>query len=370
MSDWTLARDGERVFATGEFRIRDARAIWRALLGATRAPSPRLDLDLAATTAIDGTIMALLVETRSQLIARGTACEIVGAGPAVLPIVQMYRGQEPPAPVVTTRRGRVGVIAWLGTGFERLADRVTAPARFFGEMLEGVGQTLRRPGPTSWRALPVLLARAGTDGIVIVVILNFLVGFVIVFQSMQQLELYGASIYAADLVGISAPRELAPLMTAVIMSGRSGAAFAAELGTMRVSDEIDALRTLGIAPVPHLVLPRVVALALVAPVLTLLGDVAAVTGGLVVAVGSLDLTARSYLNELQVAVVLSDVWTGLVKSFVFGSTIAMIGCYQGLTTTGAAAGVGRSTTATVVNCLFAIVLLDTVLTVMFRGLGV
>lgn len=344
----------------------DARAIWGALLAATRAPGPRLDIDLSKVSAVDGTVMALLVEVRSGLIARRAQCEIVGAGPTIEPIVRMYRGHELPIVTVSQPAEREGIVRQLGAGAERLAHSMLAPAKFFGEMLEGVGQTMRRPGPTSWRSLPALIERAGTDGIPIVVVLNFLVGFVIVFQSMTVLELYGATIYAADLVGISGPRELAPLITAVIMSGRSGASFAAELGTMRVSEEIDALRTLGISPVPHLVLPRVLALAITAPILTLLSDVATVTGGLVVAMVSLDITPRSFLIELQSAVIPSDVWTGLIKSTVFGATIAIIGCYQGLMTTGAAAGVGRSTTSTVVHCLFAIVVLDTILTLIFR----
>jgi len=365
MAGWSVAREDERISVAGEFRMRDARAIWHALLAATRAPGPRLDIDLSKVSAVDGTVMALLVELRTGLIARGAQCEIVGAAPTIEPIVRMYRGHELPIVTVPPPQ-REGIVRRLGAGAERLVRSMLAPARFFGEMIEGAGQTMRRPGPTSWRSLPVLIERAGTDGIPIVVVLNFLVGFVIVFQSTSVLELYGATIYAADLVGISGPRELAPLITAVIMSGRSGAAFAAELGTMRVAEEIDALRTLGISPVPHLVLPRVMALAIAAPVLTLLADVATVTGGLVVAMVSLDITPRSFLIELQTAVIPSDIWTGLIKSSVFGATIAIIGCYQGLTTTGAAAGVGRSTTATVVHCLFAIVVLDTILTIIFR----
>jgi phospholipid/cholesterol/gamma-HCH transport system permease protein len=137
---------------------------------------------------------------------------------------------------------------------------------------------------------------------------------------------------------------------------------------MRVSEEIDALRTMGIAPHPYLVVPRVVALALVAPVLTLLGAVSGVLGGLAVGAGSLHITSEAYLAELRTIVVPWDVWTGLVKSTAFGIAIALIGCRQGLSTRGAAEGVGRGTTATVVSCLFAIVVLDTVFTVLFRGL--
>ena len=188
--------------------------------------------------------------------------------------------------------------------------------------------------------VPSLAERAGVDGVPIVLLLNFLVGFVMAFQSARQLKLYGANVYVADVVGISVTRELAPLMTAIIMSGRSGAAFAAELGSMRVSEEIDALRTMGFAPAPYLILPRMVALAMVAPVLTLLADIVGVTGGMAVGVSSLDVSARGYLAELRTAVVASDVWTGLVKSVAFGTAIGFIGCEQGFSTRGAAEGVG------------------------------
>src|SRR5581483_10399324 len=172
----------------------------------------------------------------------------------------------------------------------------------------------RRPKSVDWRSVPALAERAGMDGVTIVLLLNFLVGFVMAFQSARQLQNYGANVYVADVVGISVTRELAPLMTAIIMSGRSGAAFAAELGTMRVSEEIDALRTMGFAPAPFLILPRVIALAMIAPVLTLIGDIVGVAGGAVVAASSLDVSPRGYLAELKSAIFVSDVWTGLVKS--------------------------------------------------------
>jgi phospholipid/cholesterol/gamma-HCH transport system permease protein len=139
---------------------------------------------------------------------------------------------------------------------------------------------------------------------------------------------------------------------------------------MRVNEEIDALRTMGIPPVTQLVVPRVIALVIAAPVLTLLGDVAAIAGGLVVGVVSLGLTPEAFLGEFQLVVIPSDVWTGLVKSVAFGFAIALIGCHQGLSTTGSAEGVGRRTTSTVVLCLFTIVVFDTVLTIVFRAVGV
>jgi len=189
------------------------------------------------------------------------------------------------------------------------------------------------------------------------------------FQAAIQLKQFGANIFVADLVGLSITRELAPLMTAIIVAGRSGAAFSAELGTMRVSEEIDALRTLGFDPYQFLVFPRVVALVLVLPLLTILADLVGIAGGLLVALTSLDLTTSAYLLEVQKAVNVWDVSSGCLKTAVFGLNIALIACQRGLATQGGAEGVGRSTTSAVVSSLFAIVVVDAIFTVLFNAAG-
>ncbi len=364
---WQISRSNGRIELAGELRVGDGAAIWKQLRELAARPGPRCDLDLADAVLVDGAIMALLVELRASLAARGVACELVGAGERLRQIVHLYGGDE--AARLATEHRRESAIARLGAAVLRSLERGRRLIGFTGELIESIGAVLRRPAALSWRAVPSLVERAGSDGIPIVTLLNFLVGFVIAFQSAEQLRMVGANIYVADLVGVSVTRELAPLMTAIIVAGRSGAAFAAELGTMRVSEEIDALRTLGFQPLPYLVLPRVLALALVAPVLTLVGVVIAVGGGCVVAATSLDVTPTGYIAELRTIVIASDVWTGLIKSVAFAVAIALIGCRQGLATRGAATGVGRSTTATVVHCLFAIVVLDTAFTVLFRELG-
>jgi phospholipid/cholesterol/gamma-HCH transport system permease protein len=186
------------------------------------------------------------------------------------------------------------------------------------------------------------------------------------FQSAKQLKMFGANIFVADLVGISLTRELAPLMTAIIVCGRSGAAFAAELGSMKVNEEVDALRTLGLTPFGWLAVPRVVALVLVVPLLTLLADFIGIIGGLVVGVTDLDLSALGYLFETQRAVHGWDIGTGLIKSVVFALAIGIISCQQGLAASGGAEGVGKRTTSTVVTSLFALVMIDAVFTMLFR----
>ncbi len=202
------------------------------------------------------------------------------------------------------------------------------------------------------------------------VLINFLIGFVMGFQSAVQLKQFGANIYVADLVGLSITRELGPLMTAIIVCGRSGAAFAAELGTMKVSEEIDALRTMGFGPLRFLVVPRILALFLAMPILVMLGDLVGIAGGLLVGVTSLDLTIMGYLNETQNSLHMWDVFQGVIKSGVFAVAIGIISCQQGLATTGGAEGVGRRTTAAVVSSLFALILIDAGFTVLFHAFHV
>jgi len=368
MAAWRIERRDERLLLGGELRFADAAPIWRALGAEAERAGLALDVDLGGASAVDSSIMALLVELRASLLARGVRCEIVNAARPVAALVRLFHGDELPRARATSRRDHG--IARLGAATERLLGQAHRVVALWGEVVAALGGIIRRPATASWRAVPALAARAGADGIPIVLVLNFLVGFVMAFQTARQLKLFGANIFAADIVGLSVARELAPLMTAIISCGRSGAAFAAELGTMQVSEEIDALRTMGFMPIPYLVVPRIVTLAIVAPVLTLLGDVVGVAGGAVVSSMILEITPTGFLSELRTVLVASDVWTGLVKSVAFGVAIAFIGCQQGLAARGAASGVGRGTTATVVYCLFAIVILDTLFTIVYRGLGV
>jgi phospholipid/cholesterol/gamma-HCH transport system permease protein len=240
---------------------------------------------------------------------------------------------------------------------------------FFGQLIIAGVQALRTPRTINWRDVPYNMERAGADAVPIVIIINFLVGFVMAFQGAVQLKQFGANIYVADLVGLSICRELGPLMTAIIVCGRSGAAFAAELGTMKVSEEVDALRTLGFNPLGYLVMPRILALVLVMPLLTLMADLVGVLGGLVVGITSLDLSMQGYLIQTRGAVQAWDVFSGVLKSGVFGVAIGLIACQQGLATSGGAEGVGRRTTASVVTILFALIAIDALFTVFFQFFG-
>ncbi|MBN1999402.1 ABC transporter permease [candidate division KSB1 bacterium] len=216
-----------------------------------------------------------------------------------------------------------------------------------------------------WNLASVQIVRIGVNSILIVGIISFFVGLIIAMQAAYQLERFGASIYVADLVGVSMTRELAPLITAIIITGRSGSAIAAELGTMKVSEEIDALKTMALNPIGFLVVPRMLAMIIALPCLTILSDLLGIAGGFVLALTNLKIPFIAYYNQTVEAIVLKDFITGLIKSFFFAIIIAQIGAYQGFSVRGGAEGVGKSTTTAVVSSIFLIIIADLFFTILF-----
>jgi phospholipid/cholesterol/gamma-HCH transport system permease protein len=352
----------------GSMAFSDAAAIWTRLRThvdvAVRGST--LHLEMSDVQRVDGGIMALLAHLRAELQQRGVKSEFLGAAAPLQEIIHLYRGD-----VTVGRRKRrkpQGTLDQLGKATIAVLREVQLVLAFLGQMVIASIGVLRAPRSVNWRDLTPTMERTGADAVPIVLLINFLVGLVMAFQASVQLKQFGANIFVADLIGISMTRELGPLMTAIVICGRSGAAFAAELGSMKVNEEIDALRTMGFGPMRFLVLPRTLALMLVMPILTLLADLVGVLGGLVVGLSSLDLTITVYVTELQKAVKLWDVYSGLIKSLFFALAIALISCQQGLATTGGAEGVGRRTTSAVVITLFTLILVDATFTVLLRVL--
>ena len=352
---------------SGELHFRSCYGAW-SKVHRLLDPAPRhVAFDLSNVDALDGGAAALLLELRDHAADAGSQTEITGARDRVRALLDLY-GAHPHRPSLQAPPLRVGILDEIGREAMTFVDESNG-LDFIGDLAVAGAQAARRPGSINWRDLPRFMERAGADGIPIVVMINFLVGVVTAFQAAVQLKQFGANIFVADLVALSMTRELAPLMTAIIVAGRSGAAFSAELGTMRVSEEVDALRTLGFDPYSYLVFPRVIALVLVLPLLTLIADVVGIMGGLLVAMLGLDLTLAGYLHETQKALGLFDVFSGTLKAAVFGLNVALIACQRGLATRGGAEGVGRSTTSAVVASLFAIVAADAVFTVLFHAFG-
>lgn len=354
---------------SGRLVFADTSALWAALRrfveGSARGDV--LDLDLTQVEAADGACMALLVAARQELAEKGVRAHFVGATGKVAHILALYHGDDRPRP---RRRVKAkSALEQLGRGTVVFVTELKQVLSFLGTMLLAAIAIVRQPGTANWRATGPFLERTGADAVPIVVLINFLVGLVMAFQSSVQLKQFGANIYVADLVGLSICRELGPLMTAIILCGRSGASFAAELGSMKVGEEIDALRTMGFGVMRYLVLPRALALMIAMPLLTIIADAVALSGGLLVGILDLDLTISGYVLETRSAIHVWDVGQGLLKSLAFALAIALISCQQGLSTSGGAEGVGQRTTSSVVYGLFAIILIDAAFTVLFAAFG-
>jgi phospholipid/cholesterol/gamma-HCH transport system permease protein len=352
-------RDGD-IRIIGRLRTADASAIVAALRDATadtRSPS----IDLGGIEQIDGGVISLL---RSDFAARGVRPMLHG-GERFRALFELY-AQGVPAPAQMRKRGQVA--AEVGRAAIMDVAGAEEALSFIGDLALSSARHLRTGARNNWKELPSLIERAGFDALPVVLTINFLIGFVMAYMTTLILTTFGANQFVADLVGIAMTRQLGPLMTAFVVCGRSGAAFATELGSMRVSEEIDALRTMGLEPYGWLVFPRVLSLVLVLPVLTLLADIAGIFGGLVVGTVSLGLTARGFYTETVGAIFPWDVESGLIMSVAFALAIGLIACQQGFAASGGPLGVGRRTTNTVVASLFAIVLLDAMFTVLYRTL--
>ena len=205
----------------------------------------------------------------------------------------------------------------------------------------------------------------GVNALLIVGLISFLIGLILALQSAAQLRQFGANIFIADLIGIAMLREMGPIMTAIVISGRSGSAIASEIATMVVTEEIDALKTMALNPVRYVIVPKFHAITITMPLLTILADLLGIFGGLIIGITYLQLSATAFFNELLTVVILKDILTGLFKSIIFAWIIVIIGCYNGLQVQGGAEGVGKATTASVVMSIFMVIIADSILGLIF-----
>jgi phospholipid/cholesterol/gamma-HCH transport system permease protein len=257
------------------------------------------------------------------------------------------------------------ILARIGKGGISVAAAASDMVRFIGEAFLAFLQLLR--GRASFRAsdLAMLLQECGAQALPIVTLISFLVGAILAFIGAVQLQQFGAQIYVANLVGLAMVLEMGAMMTAIIMAGRTGAAFAAQLGTMQVNQEIDALTTLGISPMEFLVLPRMLALVLMVPLLTVYADLMGMLGGAAIAVTMLDVSLKVYFNQLEEALSIKYCAQGLIKSAVYGVIIALAGCMRGMQSGRSAAAVGQAATSAVVTSIVGIIVASAVLTVIY-----
>ncbi len=256
----------------------------------------------------------------------------------------------------------------LGCGVASAGEQALALLAFVGETAVSLASCIAHPARLRWRPVLFNIRSAGFDALPIIGLLSFLLGIVVAYQGADQLRQYGANIFVADLVGLSMLREFAPLITAIILAGRSGSAYAAQIGTMAVTEEIDAMRTIGIQPLELLVLPKIMALVIVMPLLTVFSDVLGVFGGMLMAQAQLGVSFNEFLDRFVKAVSTTAFLIGIGKAPVFAAIIATVGCFQGFRTKGGADSVGRQTTRSVVQSIFLVIVADALFSIAFSAL--
>jgi phospholipid/cholesterol/gamma-HCH transport system permease protein len=329
------------------------------------APS-EVVLDLSGVEYFDSGGGAVLIALRQRLARAGGALRIARATPAIDGFLSLVDQDALLAPLPPPASRSVGVTEQLGGATLKVLSDFRELVVFSGELLLGLRDVLLRPARLRWRETWLYMERTGLDALPIVSLISFLMGLITAFQAAIQLTQFGADIYVANLVGLSIVRELGPLMTAIIAAGRSGAAFAAEIGTMKVSEEVDALTTMGFDRTRFLVTPKVLSMLVMLPCLTLCADLVGIAGGLTVAVLGLDLPVQVYVRQTRIALSIWDVSSGLIKSVAFAILVAGVGCLRGFQARAGAESVGRVTTSAIVAGIFLIIVADAVFTVLFH----
>ncbi len=335
----------------------------------TAWPAGKLTFELSEVERMDTAGAWLLHRLQRQLTSKGMSVELEGVTPEMQGLLKLVSESGVMASDLP-RPERTGALQNLGQTSLRSLQSAMGLIAFVGEAwLAGI-RLMLHPGRIRWAEIAHSLGEAGHKALPIVGLLAFLLGIVITYQGGVQLRQYGASIFVADLVGLSMLRELAPIMTAIIVAGRTGSAYTAQIGTMQVTEEVDALRSIGIQPMELLVLPKLLALMIALPLLTLYADVMGVLGGMVMAKVQLDISYATFIDRLQVALTVKSYLVGIGKAPVFAAMIAIIGCYQGFKVSGSAASVGRHTTISVVHAILAVIVVDALFSVAFSYLDI
>jgi phospholipid/cholesterol/gamma-HCH transport system permease protein len=329
----------------------------------------RLAFDTTELAGWDSSLLAFLAGLQELCRARNLELDATGLPEGARRLLKL-------AAMVPEREGarrtelHHGFLTLVGLESLALWKSLGEMLAFLGEALQSFGRLATGRARFRRRDLIDIIFECGAAALPIITLISFLVGLILAFVGAVQLAIFGAQIYVADLVGIAMAREMGALMTAIIMSGRTGAAFAAQLGTMQVNEEIDALSTFGLSPMDFLVLPRMIALILMMPLLCIYADLMGILGGAVVGTGMLKLSAAEYINQTVNGISLTDFAVGIFKSAIFGVLVAISGCMRGIQCGRSASAVGQAATSAVVTAIVFLIVTDGIFAVLTNALGI
>lgn len=362
-------READRLICSGPWTTLELAGAERALHTLTVPRAGAVRVELSAVTGLDSAGALLLYELCRRLERDGRQVSFSGMNPAAEALFELVARHAPPSRPPARRARPWGALEMLGRQGVGLLVQGVGFIAFIGQTTATATAVLAGPRRARWTPFWTALAASGYRALPIVGLLAFLLGVVIAYQGGIQLQLYGANMYIADLVGLAMLRELAPLIAAVIVAGRTGSAYTAEIGTMKVNDEIDALRTMGIEPIEQLVLPKLLALVITLPLLTVWAGVMGLFGGIAISNAVLGISPMVFMERVGESVSLSSYLIGIGKAPVFAAIIAGVGCFQGFRVADSAESVGRQTTVSVVQSIFLVIVVDALFSIVFSEMG-
>ena len=352
------AADGSRVLRlAGRLDTYSIAGVWsQARAAVAQAPDRRVVVDASGVDYCDGGGVALLLDLLRQERPAQAAVSVRALKPEFKTLLDQFDPATLRAPA-EEHAARLPAVAEIGREAVTVARDIVTQIAFVGETSSALWYAIRHPQHVRWKDVWYTCEQVGVNALPIVGLISFLIGIIIAFQSAVPMQQYGAEIFVADLVGLSILRELGPLMTAILLAGRSGAAFAAEIGTMKVNEELNALTTMGLDPVRFLVITRILAAVLMVPLLTLFANMLGILGGALTMI-SFNIPVLSFLREIDSLVDIKDLAAGMAKTPVFAILIAGVGCLRGLQTGTGASAVGISATRAVVSGIILLVVVD------------
>ena len=359
------------VAARGRWDVTSVAPIERRLRELRPVSTSVISIDLAQLEELDTIGAWLLYRTQRDLRAAGFQAELRNVRVDHLLLIEEVSANDQPCEIEPPRGSPLlNVIRHVGAATADIAAETVELISFLGSIITAAAHVLVRPKRLRFTSLVHHMEEVGLNAIPIVALISFLIGVVLAYQGATQLRQFGAEVFVVDLVAISVLREIGILLTAIIIAGRSGSAFTAQIGSMKVNEEVDAMRTLGLEPIEILVLPRVLALVITLPLLTFIADLMGLLGGGLMAWVTLDISPAVYIERLNQSVGLWSFFIGMIKAPVFAFIIAMIGCFEGLKVVGSAESVGQQTTRAVVEAIFLVIVFDAIFSIFFAFLGV
>ncbi|MEM9682802.1 MAG: MlaE family lipid ABC transporter permease subunit [Pseudomonadota bacterium] len=365
-------QDGLVLTALGSWTVRHAAEIDKALRAVAFDRSRRAVFELSQLTSFDSAGAWLVCRTLDELKGKGIPAETQGLADSYVPLLKVVvatQEEAEKAPSIVHRYW-LSMVEQVGRATVEFCAEAKALLNFYGMTIIAYGTLFRKPKSLRFVSLVNQVEQTGLNAVPIVCLLSFLIGIVIAYVGADQLRRFGAEIFTVNLLGVIMLREIGVLLTAIMIAGRSGSAFTAQIGTMQVNEEIDAMRTLGLDPMHVLVLPRINGLLISLPILSFLSIVAGLFGGAVMATMVLDVTFLQFMQQLQSVVTMNHFLVGMVKAPVFAFIIAIVGCYEGLRVSGSAESVGRMTTKSVVTSIFLVIIADAIFSIIFSTMRI